>query len=68
MYTVRFHFLPDRAAEFLPEGQIVSELEFDGIPEIVAYVQEFSDALLSTIVYSQINGHIVDLADFTFNN
>jgi hypothetical protein len=68
MYTARFQFLPDRAEHFLPEGQLVTEMEFDNIPEIVSYVQEFADAIASTVVYCQMNGQIVDLADFTFNN
>lgn len=68
MYTARFQFLPDQASQFLPDGQLVTEMEFDEIHEIVAYVQEFADAIASTLVYCQMNGQIVDLADFTFNN
>ena len=68
MYTARFTFLADRAEEFLPDGQQVTEVEFDAIPEIVDYVQEFADALSSTLVLCQMNGQVVDLADYTYNN
>jgi hypothetical protein len=68
MFTVRFEFLPHRAAEFLPDGQIVTEMEYDNIAEVVAYVQEFSDALHGTLIYCQLNNQIVDLADYTYNN
>jgi len=68
MYTARFTFLGDRAPEFLPDGQIVTEMEFDGIPEIVEYVQQFSDALEGTLIYCQMNNQIVDLEDFTYSD
>lgn len=64
MYTVRFQFLDIRADEFLPDGQVVTEQEYDSIEEIVAYVQEFSSALDNVLVYCQETGKIVDLADF----
>ena len=65
MFRARIQFLPDRAEEFLPDGQLVSESEYFTIAELVEYVQEFSDAIESTLVYSIENGQIVDLADFT---
>ena len=66
MYTARFEFLPERASDFLPDGQLVTQMDFEGIPEIVEYVQEFSDAIRSTLVFCQWTEQIVDLADFTF--
>ena len=65
MYRARFQFLADRSSDFLPDGQIVTEMIFDDIREIVEYVQEFSDAIASTLVYCEKSGRIVDLADFT---
>ena len=67
MYTVRFQFLPDRAHEFLPEGQLVTQMEFEDVEEIVAYTQEFSEAIESSQALCQDTGIVVDLADFTPN-
>ena len=68
MYTARFEFLQDRAPEFLLDGQYITQMDFDGIPEIVEYVQQFSDALVGSLIYCQLTGQIVDLEDFTYNN
>ena len=66
MYTARFEFLPERASDFLPDGQLVTQMDFEGIPEIVEYVQAGSDAIRATLVFCQWTEQIVDLADFTF--
>ena len=68
MYTARFEFLPERASDFLPEGQLVTQMDFENIAEIVEYVQEFSDAIHSSLVFCQWTEQVVDLADFTFTD
>lgn len=64
MYTARIHFLADRADDFLPDGQIVTQVDFDDVQEIVEYVQEFADAIESSLVFCHENGRTVDLSDF----
>ena len=61
--VARFTFAPDRAAEFIEqEGQLVTQLEFDSIDEVMECVEQFSDAI--TDAFAFINGRVVDLADY----
>ena len=65
MFKARIHFLADSASHFLPDGQLVTEMEFDCISEIVDYVQEFADAIQETLIMCAATGKIIDLADYT---
>lgn len=64
MYAARFEFLPGVAEDFLPKGQLVTEMAFTEISEIVGCAQEFAELLAGSLVYSQETGRIVDLSDF----
>lgn len=64
MYTVRFYFLTNRALDFLPDFQTVSEMEFTEISDIVQFVQEFADSLEGTLVLDQESNNVVDLNKF----
>lgn len=64
MYKARIQFLVDRAEEFLLDGQIITEMHFDEIEELVEYVQEFADAIADTHVLSLETGGTVDLSDY----
>lgn len=60
--TARFTFRPERAAEFLEGEQIVTQVEVDGVDEVMDYVAQFDDAL--TDACAIINGQVVNLSDF----
>ena len=58
----RFTFKPERAGEFLEEGRLVTQIECDSIDEVMAYVNEFNDALLDC--NALINGREINLSDY----
>ena len=61
--VARFHFLPDRANEFLfEEGQLISEILLDTTEEALEYVMEFNDALENASFL--VNGSVIELGDF----
>jgi len=59
--VVRFTFRPERAAEFLEGGQLVTQIDCDDIEEVMSYVTEFNDAL--TDACAIINNQVVSLAE-----
>jgi len=61
--VARFTFIPERAAEFLDEGRLVTQIECDNIEEVMEYVTQFQDAL--TDANAIINGQVVNLSDYT---
>jgi len=60
--VARFTFLPERAAEFLDEGRLVTQIDCDSIEEVMEYVTQFQDAL--TDANAIVNGQVVNLSDF----
>ena len=64
--TARFEFRADRAAEFIEqeEGgiQTITQLDFDDTEELIAYCEEFREALVD--VNAIINGVDINLSDF----
>lgn len=60
--VARFTFLPDRAAEFLDEGRLVTQIDCDDIEEVMEYVTQFHDALSDASAI--VNGKVVHLSDF----
>lgn len=64
MFIARFHFIPDRAPDFMDNGQEVTQMEFDNLGEVVGFAQEFADALQGTLVYNTATAQTVDLEDF----
>ena len=59
--VARFTFLPERAAEFLEEGRLVTQIDCDSVGEVMEYVTQFQDALVDASAI--INGQVVNLAD-----
>ena len=57
----RFTFAADRAAEFLDDGQLVTQIDCDTIEEVMEYVYQFGDAILDCNAI--VNGKVVNLAD-----
>ena len=64
--TARFEFLPERAAEFIEQDedgiQTITQLDFDDPEELIAYCEEFRDALVD--VNAIINGQDINLSEF----
>ena len=44
-FIARFTFKPSRAEDFLEVGQLVTQLEFDTLDEVLECVDNFSDAI-----------------------
>ena len=65
MYSARFQFTSDRAHEFLDEGRLVDQQEFDNTDDIVAFADQFRDALEDVNVYCKATGEVVNLSDFS---
>ena len=61
--VARFTFLPERAAEFLDEGRLVTQIDCDTIEEVMEYVTQFSDALVDANAI--VNGKVVNLSDYS---
>ena len=61
--VARFTFKPDRASDFLEDGQLVTQIEVDTVDEIINYCKEFRDAIVDCNAI--INGKAVNLSDFT---
>jgi len=61
--VARFTFIPERAAEFLDEGRLVTQIDCDDIEEVMEYVTQFQDALLDASAI--VNGQVVNLSDYT---
>ena len=59
--TARFTFKADRAAEFLDEGRLVTQIECDDIEEVMEYVVQFDDALVDCSAI--VNGQVVSLSE-----
>ena len=64
--VARFTFAPDRAGEFLDEGQLVTQIDCIDIDEVMEYVTQFESAL--TDASAIINGKVVNLSDFAEEN
>lgn len=63
----RFTFKKDRAAEFLLDGQEVTQLLLDDIKEVITYCEEFRPALLDVSVIGE-DGAVTTLSDFPVNS
>lgn len=63
----RFTFKRDRAAEFLLDGQEVTQLLLDDVSEVVDYCEQFRSALLDVSVIDE-EGNVTTLSDFTINS
>lgn len=59
--VARFTFKPDRAAEFLDDGRLVTQIDCDDIDEVMEYVVQFDDAL--TDCSAIVNGQVISLSD-----
>ena len=60
--VARFTFAPDRAAEFLDEGRLVTQIDCDNIEEVMEYVTQFGDAIVDANAI--VNGQVVNLSDY----
>jgi hypothetical protein len=63
----RFTFKRDRAAEFLLDGQEVTQLLLDDVQEVINYCEEFRSALLDVNVIDE-EGVVTTLSDFPVNS
>lgn len=61
--VARFTFLPERAAEFLDEGRLVTQIDCDDIEEVMEYATQFQDALVDASAI--VNGRVINLSDYT---
>lgn len=59
--VARFTFLPERAAEFLDEGRLVTQIDCDDIEEVMGYLIQFGDAIIDASAI--VNGQVVNLSD-----
>ena len=59
--VARFTFKPERAAEFLEEGQLVTQIDCDDVDEVMEYVFQFNEALLECSAI--VNGQVVNLTE-----
>ena len=76
LISARFTFLPERAEEFLAEkdendnwvytGQLVTQMEFETIDEVMAYARQFDDALENAIAV--IGKRVVCLSGEVYNS
>ena len=63
----RFTFKRDRAAEFLLDGQEVTQLLLDDVTEVINYCEEFRSALVDVSVIDE-EGIVTTLSDFPVNS
>ena len=61
--VARFTFAPDRASEFLEDGQLVTQIDCVDVDEVMEYVTQFESALVDASAI--INGKVVNLSDFS---
>lgn len=59
--VARFTFKPDRASDFLDDGRLVTQIDCDGIDEVMEYVIQFDDALDDCTAI--VNGQVISLSD-----
>ena len=64
--VARFSFKPDRAHEFLEDGQQVTQLEFESVDAVYEAAVQFADALLDANAI--IDGNVVNLSDYKEEN
>ena len=64
--VARYTFLPERAEEFLEDGQIVTQIECDTLDEVMEYAHQFGDALENAIAI--VNGKIVCLTGEVYSS
>ena len=62
LITARFTFTPERASEFLEDGQLVTQIEFESVDAIMEAITQFKDALVDCNAI--VNGQVVNLTDF----
>ena len=51
MFVARFEFLPEFAGNFCEDDQILCEMTFDNIVELVEFTKEFEECLREVLVY-----------------
>lgn len=61
--VARFTFAPDRAGEFLEDGQLVTQIDCVDIDEVMEYVTQFQSAL--TDASAIVNGQVINLSDYS---
>ena len=61
--VARFTFTPDRASDFLDEGQLVTQIDCIDIDEVMEYVNQFGDAIQEASAL--VNGKVVNLSDYS---
>lgn len=64
--VARFTFSAERAAEFLDEGRLVTQIDCDSIEEVIEYCTQFGDAI--TDANAIVNGKVVNLSDFPYED
>lgn len=57
----RFQFKQDRAHEFCFGKSLFAEQEFDDVQDVIAFCEEFGDALVDVI--ANVNGRIICLSE-----
>lgn len=50
MVIARFEFLPEYAGDFCEDGQLVSEITFDSVIELVEFTKEIEHCLTEVLV------------------
>ena len=58
----RFTLKPERAADFLDDGRLVTQIDCVTIEEVMEYTLEFADAI--TDASAIVNGKVVNLSDY----
>ena len=65
MVVARFEFLPEHAEEFCVGDQMIAEMTFDNIPEMVDFTKEIEHCLHEVLVYDGTN--LISLREISNN-
>lgn len=66
MVVARFEFLQKYAEDFCEEGQLIAEMVFDDIPEMVAFTKDIEHCLHEVLVFDGMN--IISLREVSEKN
>jgi hypothetical protein len=66
MVIARFEFLAEHAEDFCEDGQLIVEMPFDDIPEMVEFTKEIEHCLHEVLVFDGMN--IISLREVSEKN
>lgn len=66
MVVARFEFLPEHAEDFCEGEQLISELVFNDIPEMVNFTKEIEHCLHEVLVFDGMN--LISLREISEKN